>query len=182
MRLQFEKQKNHALLIKAFAEACVNDYILEIYGEGPLKDALEKLAASLGVGDRVFLKGYSSNLKTVMAQSALFVLSSDYEGIPNVVLEAMAMGLPCITTDFAGGGAHVLIEDGENGIIVPVANEHLMADAIRRVLCDRSLAEKLSDNAMKKVKIFSAGRIYAEWGSYIKKICVKKSRQDDNEC
>ena len=159
------------LRTNAFSKAKTNGHKLEIYGEGPLKDELQALIVSLGAEDKIFLKGYTNDIKSVMARASLFVLSSDFEGIPNVVLEAMAMGVPVITTDFAGGGAHTLIDDGVSGVIVGAGDEKELASAIERVLSDDDLALKLSNGAREKIKTFSAKTIYDKWDKYIKKVC-----------
>ena len=167
---RLEDQKNQQLLIRAFARAKLPGYTLEIYGEGPLKQRLEDLAAELGVKDRVFLKGYSDDLKNKMYDCSLFVLSSDYEGIPNVVLEAMALGVPCITTDFAGGGAHTLIESGKDGVIVKAGDEKGLSEAMESVLNDGVTLKNFSSASAKKVKLFDPRAIYSEWEAFIKKI------------
>ena len=175
---RLESQKNQRLLIKAFAESGLTDHTLEIYGDGPLKAELQDLIESLDIQDRVFLKGYSNDLKNIMKRSSLFVLSSDYEGIPNVLLEAMALGLPCVTTDFSGGGAHTLIDDGENGIIVRAGDEKGLSAAIKNVLTDGVLAKKISDGAKEKVKQFYPDIVYGKWDAFIKEICNDFVRSD----
>lgn len=170
---RLEEQKNQELLIRAFAKTNLPGYVLEIYGDGPLKEHLQSLIDSLNLTQRAFLKGHVDNIEDHIQDADLFVLSSNYEGIPNVVLEAMALGLPCITTDFAGGGAHVLIDHGVNGLIVPVANEAELAESIKTVLTDRALAEKLSRGAVEKVTQFDAETIYSKWESFLVQIAKK---------
>ncbi len=175
---RLEKQKNQELLIKAFAQANLADYILEIYGDGPLKEDLQRIIYELGISNRVFLKGHVSNIKESILDASLFVLSSQYEGIPNVLLEAMALGLPCITTDFAGNGAKVLIENGKNGIIVPNNDEKELASAMSMVLKNASLADKFSKNSLQKIKQFYPEKIYCKWEQYI--IDIVNKRKNDN--
>lgn len=91
---------------------------------------------------RVFLPGYSSEVITNVNKSSLFVLSSDFEGMPNALMEAMAMGVPSISTDCGGGGAKFLIENEKNGLLVPIGDVDALASAMDRVLSDRAFSEK----------------------------------------
>ena len=127
-------QKNFPLLIRAFI-AFYNthpDWRLVIYGEGKEREALETLAARLPNGV-ISLPGQTDTLAQDMRMCGMFVLSSDYEGMPNVLIEAMALGLACIATDCPVGGSAALIEDGSNGLLVPVDNERAMERAMRRI-------------------------------------------------
>lgn len=110
---RFTNQKNHALLINAFAKIAEkhHDYKLVIYGEGPNRTNLIQLVKDLKLSDRVLLPGYSSEVIENVSKSSLFVLSSDFEGMPNALMEAMAMGVPSISTDCEGGGARFLIKN-----------------------------------------------------------------------
>ena len=167
---RLEQQKNQALLIKAFQKSGLSDYTLEIYGEGPLRNQLQEQIDTLGLNNIVFLKGYTDQIKSVMSEASLFALSSDYEGIPNVLLEAMATGLPCITTDFAGGGAHTLIDEGKTGIIVPKGDETALANAMRNILTNRELYQQIAENAKKKIEQFNPETIYAKWEQFIEEV------------
>lgn len=170
---RLEDQKNQALLIEAFAAADLKDYTLEIYGDGPLKTDLQNLITDLGLKEKVFLKGHVPNVKEYIADASIFVLSSDYEGIPNVLLEAMALGLPSITTDFSGGGAHILIKDGENGLIVPKGDAMQLSSAIKTLAGDKTLADRFRDNSLEKIRRFYPENIYPKWEEFIKNIIVK---------
>ena len=104
-------QKNHELLINAFSEVSKkhNDYILKIYGDGCLKEKLKNQINKLELEDKVFLMGMTDDVKSSIYKSSIFVLSSDYEGMPNALMEAMALGLPCISTNCPIGGPKYLI-------------------------------------------------------------------------
>lgn len=105
-------QKNHKLLIKAFAK--VADKIednLYIYGEGELRAELEQLVSDLKMQNRIFLPGAVKNVVDTIKTARLFVLSSDFEGMPNSLMEAMALGIPCISTDCPCGGPKMLLND-----------------------------------------------------------------------
>ena len=105
-------QKNHELLIKSFSQ--VADKIpdnLFIYGDGPLKDFLVQLIESLGLQNRIFLPGAVKNVADTIKSARLFVLSSDFEGMPNSLMEAMALKIPCISTDCPCGGPRMLLNE-----------------------------------------------------------------------
>ena len=116
---------------------------------------------------RISLPGRVNDIDRRMFEADIFVLSSKYEGLPNVLIEAMCMGLPCITTDFTGGGARELITDGENGIIVPVGDEAALADAIIKVINAPDLAKKLGEKAKILRKRLSADKIIEQWIEFI---------------
>ena len=96
------------------------DYKLVIYGQGVLEDELRQQIANLGLTDRVLLPGFATNILEQERPCTMFVSSSDFEGISNSMLEAMGMGLPVVVTDCPVGGARMVIQDGVNGLLVPV--------------------------------------------------------------
>ena len=96
-----------------------------------------------------------------------FLLSSDYEGMPNGLLEAMAMGLPCISTDCPCGGPREVIHPMENGILVPVGDDEAMANAIIRLLEDASLRSCLGQNAQKTAEAFRPEPVFRHWKEFV---------------
>ena len=123
-------QKNHALLIRSFARvAKFRAAKLMIVGDGPLETDLKNLAASLGVSDRVIFPGFVADPWPYYASANLFVLSSDYEGYPNVLVEAMRCGLAVVSTDCESGPREIL-DGGRYGRLVPVGDENALAGAI----------------------------------------------------
>lgn len=146
---RLEPQKNQKLLIEAFSKIAndFSDYNLIIYGEGSLRPELEQFIQSKGLQDRVMLPGSQNNIQKYIKDAALFVLSSDYEGIPNALIEAMAIGLPCISTDCSPGGARELIKDGENGVIVECGNSGILAKKMVSLLKNREKAKMIGTNA-----------------------------------
>jgi len=169
---RLSKQKNFPLLIKAFAKIADKfpKYKLVIYGKGNLLESLKDLATELGVGDRVEFPGFCTDMPKQLEKSSMFVLSSDYEGMPNALMEAMASGLPCVSTDCGGGGARFLIQNGENGLLVPQRDEDALAAAMEKILYDEAFAEKLGNNARKLQETLAPEKIYGEWESFIKQI------------
>jgi len=127
-------QKDFASLIRAFARVrAVMNSRLVILGEGRLRSGLEKLAADLGLADAVALPGHVANPYAYMARSSLFVLSSAWEGSPNVLTEALALGTPVVSTDCPSGPREIL-QDGQYGSLVPVGDVERLADAMLNTL------------------------------------------------
>lgn len=172
------EQKNHKLLIQAFANISPHflDYQLVILGDGPLKEQLKSAAEELDIKEKVFLLGYTTNIGDKIKDASLFVLSSDFEGIPNALMEAMALGLPCISTNCDGGGAKFLIENEKNGLLVPKGDVNALAVAMDRMLSDREFAEQCGREAHKICERWAPEKIYGEWESFIKEI-VENDKQ-----
>ena len=166
---RLNEQKNFALLISSFALIANKfpEYKLVIYGKGSLLESLQSLAREKGIADRVEFPGFVSDMPQRLERASLFVLSSDYEGMPNALMEAMALGLPCVSTDCGGGGARFLIQSGENGILVPQKDELKMAEAIQKILTDKEFAAKLGNNARKIQQTLAPEKIYGEWEQFI---------------
>ena len=143
---RLEPQKNVPLLLRAFARFHEEhpDYTLEIYGEGKERAQIEALVDTLGLSECVMLPGHVPDVHTKMNDAAMFVLSSDYEGISNSMLEALALGVPTVVTDCPIGGAAETIQDGVNGLLVPVGDETALSQAMCRIVEEEGLAERLS--------------------------------------
>ena len=166
---RLEKQKNHRLLINAFAQIAeqYSDYDLIIYGEGPLRAELEDLCSELGLQNRVYLPGNTDKIPMLIQQSSVFVLSSDFEGMPNALMEALAEGAPCISTDCPCGGPKVLIQDGINGLLTDCGNDSMLAEKIRFLLGNTEQAKKLGDAARELSNEFLPEIIYRKWEDYL---------------
>lgn len=169
---RLNSQKKFSLLIKAFAIVSkeFHDYNLAIYGEGEERQELERMIQELGLTDRVSLPGNIQNIAETMEKNSLFVLSSDFEGMPNALMEAMALGLPCISTDCPCGGPRFLIKNGENGLLVPVGDVDAMAQAMRWVLKHRQSASEMGEKAREISNRLDPETIYGKWEEFI--ICV----------
>jgi glycosyltransferase involved in cell wall biosynthesis len=172
------EQKNQKMLIDAFARIKDEfpEYKLEIYGDGELMDKLKSQAVSLGVEDRVVFCGNVNNVGERIRTAEVFAFTSDYEGMPNALAEAMALGLACVSTDCSPGGARMLIEDGVNGIITPCGNADAFADALRRVLSDKQYSRKLGESAVYVRERLKTDNIAGEWESYFKLVINKKNK------
>ena len=174
---RLEKQKRFDLLISAFNKVCDDfpEYKLEIYGVGPLEETLQGQIDAMDRRDRIRLMGRSTDVPNTIKNASLFMLSSDYEGLPNALMEAMALSLPVVSTDCSGGGARALIEHGEDGLIVPCDDVDALATAIRANLEDLEAAKLRGEKAGKKAAGFSAEKIVALWDAYITQIVKEAS-------
>lgn len=169
------KQKNHIMLINAFKKV-VEKYPSEklfIYGEGTLKEFLKNQIEEKDLEDRVILKGVTNNVSEVLSKAKIFVLSSDYEGMPNTLLEAMAAGVPSISTDCPCGGPKAIINSGEDGFLINVKDEEELEKKILLLLDNKKLSEKISRNAKEKSEIFKPNQIFEQWEDYFKDVINK---------
>lgn len=159
------RQKNYPMLLKAFSQFAQkhDDYVLEIYGQGELESELRELVDVLAIGDKVFFEGYVDNVAERIRDAAMFVLASDFEGISNAMTEAMALGIPVVCTDCPVGGASLMIEDGTNGLLVPVGDNVALAKAMAKIADDAELSNRISTNAKESVSKFSAEKIGDLW-------------------
>jgi len=149
---RFAPQKNHALLLKAFAQgpASVPKAHLVLVGEGVLREQLEEQAKSLGLASQVHFLGLRTDIPDVLRAMDVFVLSSDYEGNPLSVMEAMAAGLPVVTT--AAGGVPDLLEHGRQGLIVPLGNVQVLSIAMSLLVEDREHRQSLGRAAARRAR------------------------------
>lgn len=165
-------QKNQKLLIEAFAIIATDypDFILDIYGEGPNRSILQNLIISKNLQERVFLKGNVPDILERIKKAFCFVMSSDFEGMPNALIESMAMGLPCISTDCPCGGPKTLIDDGLNGMLFKVGNLDDLVDRLRLLLSNETMASEMGSNAVKVREKLDAGKVVNDWHDYFMKI------------
>ena len=163
------KQKNHKLLINAFSNIIKKypDFTLGIYGEGPLREELQIQIEKLSLTDSVALRGNVSEIHKEIIDSYIFVLSSDYEGQSNALLEAMVMGMPCITTNTPGVDETV---NENNGIIVEIGNVEKLTEAIEKLILDTDARKKLGNNASKIIIEVNENSIINQWTDVINKI------------
>ena len=169
---RLEPEKNHILLINAFAKiaAAYPDYCLTIYGEGTLRCFLEQHIASLGLSQRISLPGNISDVVNKLKDVSLFVMTSTYEGLPNSLIEVMALGLPVISTNFSGGGAQMLIENEVNGFLIPMNDEKALVSKMDLLLSNPALAKTLGDSASNIQKTLEISSITSQWIANIKAV------------
>ena len=166
---RIEKQKNQKLLIDAFRKISrdYDEYKLLIYGEGKLREELEKYVKEIDLSKKVIFKGQVDNIKDEILKAGIFVLSSDYEGMPNALMEAMALGIPSISTDCPCGGPRTIIKDNKNGILVDVNNVEELKNAIKKIIEDDKFAKRISYNAIKIRETYNPIKIANIWKDFI---------------
>lgn len=159
------EQKNPEMLLRAFSlfHAEHPDYRLHIYGDGPLGEKMKELSRALGTGETVVFHGQVTGVDEELSTSHMYVSTSNFEGISNSMLEALAMGVPAVCTDCAGGGARLAIDDGVNGLLVPCGDARALAAAMDRIAGSTELADSLSAHAVESSRRFSEDRIYPLW-------------------
>ena len=156
-------QKNYPLLLRAFARAAeVHPSRLVILGQGRERDGLEKLAEDLGIEGRVAFLGFQANPFKYLARSDVFVLSSLWEGVANVLPEAMACGVPVVSTRCPSGPDEV-ITHGVNGLLVPMEDEAAMTEAILCLLDDGGLSTRLVEAGRKRAEDFAVRKIVEQY-------------------
>lgn len=172
------KQKNLPLMINAFIEfhKVHPEYTLEIYGntveqiEDDLKQEYIEMISSLKADEYIKILPPRADVHSVIRDCAMFVSSSDFEGLSNSMIEAMAIGLPCVCTDCLGGGAREVITNGENGLLVPMNDVAALANAMKKMAEDSELSENCSRNAAKIRGELSAETIAGKWLDVIESI------------
>jgi glycosyltransferase involved in cell wall biosynthesis len=168
-------QKGFDLLLEAFAGVAAEapHASLTIFGEGPDHDALMAQARALTIDTRVTFAGLTKTPGAWLAEADIFVLSSRFEGFPNVLLEALAGGLATIAFDCPWGPSDIL-NDGKDGLLVQPENVNALASAILRLLKDSDLRAALSAAAPRAVLRFNLPNVLAQWDSVIDQVTKRK--------
>ena len=161
-------QKRYDVMLEAFKlfHNRHPDYTLKLYGDGADVEQIRKWVRDLGLSDAVRFMGLTKQPMQDIAADGMFLITSDFEGISNALLEAMAAGLPCVSTDHTPGGARLLIQDHENGLLAPIADAQKLADAMCEFAEDPALAEKCGKNARAVLERFAPERIIDMWEEY----------------
>lgn len=173
--------KNQAMLFRAFLKVHEKhpDYCLKLYGGDSFDGTKEKLEAIIKENkaeDYIRLMGPSDSLEKELPSTGVYAFSSDYEGMPNALLEAMTLGLPVAATDCPCGGPRTVIEHEENGLLLPVGDEQAMTDAINRLIEDREFAERLGDNARKISERINENAVLSQWKEYVEEVIARVKR------
>lgn len=163
-------QKNYPMMFRAFAKVHHDfpDWQLVVYGNGPQKDEIRGVIERLGMEGHIILAGKSDHVVEEMNKSSLFVMSSDYEGMSNALLEAVCVGLPVISTDVSG--ARDLITEGVNGYIVPVGNERALTLALSSMLSSPEKMDEMGRQSKALAPRFREEQIVGQWEELIKKV------------
>lgn len=169
---RLENQKNYTLLFEAFAvfRQKYPEYTLDIYGEGSLLKQLKQLTVDLKIDKQTTFKGVVANWHQEARDANMYILSSDYEGMPNALMEALAIGLPCIATNCPCGGPRLLIENGVNGLLIPVNDKDALIKCMLNLEEFPDEGESMGNIAAIDMKKFSVNNITVEWETLINKI------------
>jgi len=166
---RLDKNKNQRLLIEAFANLNVGNWKLIIVGDGVLRNDYIGLTASLGIADKVEFVGNVSNVWDYYNQAKIFAFTSNSEGFPNALLEAMSFGLPCISTDCDSGPAEIIIND-ESGYLIEINNRMQLEDRLSQLINNQAICDKFSQNAISTTQKFNMFELRKLWEVEIQKL------------
>ena len=165
----FLKQKRQDIMLKAFKIVLEShpEMRLVFYGGDFDIEKIKQMAIDMGLQGYVTFAGSVDDVLNKIKHARVLALSSDYEGIPNVLLEAMSVGVPVVSTDTSPGGVRVIVENGVNGFIVPRGNYHKLAENIVKVLNDKNIAEQFIQNGLENIKRFNPKVIFEQWNHFL---------------
>ena len=168
-------QKRYDVMLDAFKLFSDKhpEYVLKLYGRGNDEELIETWAKERGLFEKVKFMGLTTNPMQDIAKDGMFLITSDFEGISNSLLEAMAVGLPCVSTDHTPGGARLLITNRHNGLLAPVEDSLTLATAMCEFAENPALAAKCGENAKDVVNRFAPDKIIDMWESYILRLIKK---------
>ena len=168
---RFTDQKNFPILINVFSKFHQDhpEYELYIYGKGPKEDELKQIVKDKDIKSSVHFPGFVDDIVDEIKDAEIYVSTSNYEGISNSMLEAMAMGLAVICTDCPVGGARMMIQDGINGCLIPVGDEEALLEQITKIVMKPKLRNKLGRKALDVRDGFSIDVIAKCWINMISK-------------
>ncbi|MBQ0028693.1 MAG: glycosyltransferase [Lachnospiraceae bacterium] len=174
--------KNQPMLIEAFCKVHEKypEHELRIYGPDSFDGTLEILKKKIADNNAesfVKLMGGSDSLEKELPRGEVYAFSSDWEGLPNALIEAMVLGMPIVATDCPCGGPATIMTDGVDGLLVPIKDSDAMAAGICRLLEDRELAERLGQNARKLEERVNSDAIIRQWHEYIEQVIESKKKK-----
>lgn len=166
-------QKRLDVLIQAFEifSKSFPDYELHIYGDGKDFLKIQTLVSKSRASSKIRLMGVTDTPQETIKQYKLFVQTSDFEGIPNSLIEAMSVGLPCVATDCRPGGAKFLIQNGVNGILVPRGNPNVIAREMTSLVEKSDMADSMGERAKQVRSRLSPKKITSMWNEYLNALC-----------
>lgn len=167
---RFTEQKGFDILIEAFNKIYKKhlEYTLVIYGDGPLRNIFERQILNLGIKDKVKLPGFIKDVSNAIKDAEIFCLPSRYEGIPNALIEAMALGIPVVAADCSPGGAKFLTDNGKRGLLVSRENSDELAEAINYLIENKNIAMEISKKELEVRELFSPEKIAEQWKNVFK--------------
>lgn len=169
---RLNEQKNQIFLIESFKEIIKKypDYKLLIYGDGDMKEELSSYIIKNKLNDNVKLCGNVDNIENVLKDKKGFILSSKYEGMPNALMEAMAVGVPCISTDCPCGGPRELIKNNINGLLVKSNDKNELVSAMYKIIENDKMCKKIAMSAKKNMNNYSCDKIVSKWFEFMKEV------------
>ena len=176
---RLDYQKDFGTLIKGFAlfNKVNKDYKLEIYGDGEERQKLESLIQEIGVSEYCSINPFAKNIREIISKSSVFVSSSLFEGMPNVLLESLSIGVPSIATDCPIGGSRLLMEDNKFGELVSVSNPDQLGEALKKIVGKYKEYNEGSAKYSTQIKErFDSKKIAKEWLEVFER-CVKNGRR-----
>lgn len=175
---RLDANKNQSLLIEAFSKIAMKypEYKVLLYGEGEDRTKLEGIIRDMHLSDRIVLSGIIQDVAEKIHKAGIFVLTSNTEGMPNALIEAMALGIPCISTDCPCGGPKDLIRQKENGILIPVNDKKALQEALCYLLDNPELAIEMGRRATTIQKELNPGVINQAWKTYFETVIEKEKK------
>lgn len=157
-------QKNFLMLEKAFAKIAKQypDVTVTIYGEGPQRQLLEQVIEQDGLKDRFILYGASKDVLNEIKDASIFAFSTNFEGFPNALIEAIALGIPVVTTDFASGVAREVVNE-KAGIVVPVGDVDAFANGLKDLLDHPEKRNYIRNHSHEVIEPFAIDKVIAKW-------------------
>ena len=170
---RLHNQKNQKFLLEVFKKFLEKhpNYILELYGDGPLKEKLKEYSKELNIDKYVKFMGNRKDIYSCIIDAKMFILTSRYEGMPNVVLEAMALGIPTICSNYRPKDAvYEIIENGKNGFVFEQDDKKELLRIMEKIVNNDELVKQISYNSKNICATHSKENIYNKWESFINKI------------
>lgn len=166
---RLEKQKNCKMAIDAFNRILKNNdsYRLSFYGEGSLKDELIEYACELGILEKISFLGSTNTVEDILKGARLFIMTSEYEGLPNALMEAMAVGVPVISTDCPCGGPRSLFGDDLKENLVSCGDVVSMSEKMEYYLQHLDASKQVSQIEKKRSQLFEPTKILEQWDKFI---------------
>lgn len=147
---------------------------MHIYGNGPEEERLKRYVNKKLLEDKIIFEGYAADVMERISDAEIFLLTSDYEGMPNALMEAMGIGLPVISTDCPCGGPKYLIKSGFNGLLVPVQDCEALCKALKFYLENPNIAQTYGINAKDICDKMNPTKIAKKWLDYCKNVIGKE--------
>jgi len=176
---RFGPEKQLSVLIGAFAKVAVrhSDWSLILVGNGDLRDALTEQVRQLGLTDRVLMPGVAKHPEAIMKACHLYAMTSEFEGFPNALGEAMACGLPAVSFD-CRFGPKTIIRHGVDGLLVPANDANAFVGALDTLMTDDALRGRMAEKALEVTGRFDLKRIMDQWEALIRRIAGKTGKDN----